>query len=156
MQSRSIDSYIHAIHAGQAFDIGDIDFALPVEKLHYEHHIEFPYPTHGATNCESCHVKGTNNVPDQAASLPGLQSASDSPLNGWDRNIGEIPEAVTGPASRACGGCHRAELINEDDARGLAIFNQHTRQGGYLVDGGEDPDGALATVIDAIMAIFGK
>ena len=30
MQSRSIDSYVHAIHSFQAFDIGDIDFADPV------------------------------------------------------------------------------------------------------------------------------
>jgi OmcA/MtrC family decaheme c-type cytochrome len=153
MQSRSIDSYVHAIHAGQAFDIGDIDFADPVAAMHYEHHIEFPYPTHGATNCESCHIAGTNNVPDQSASLPGLLSASD-PTTGWDRNIGEVPESVTGPASRACGGCHRAELINEDAAGELAIFNQHTTQGGYLVDGGEDSGVTLATIIDEIMAIF--
>ena len=44
MQSRSIDSYVHAIHSFQAFDIGDIDFADPVEAMQYEHHIEFPYP----------------------------------------------------------------------------------------------------------------
>ena len=34
MQSRSIDSYAHAIHAIQAFDIGDIDFTDPVQALH--------------------------------------------------------------------------------------------------------------------------
>jgi hypothetical protein len=157
MQSRSIDSYVHAIHMFQAFDIGDIDFADPVQALHYEHHIEFPYPTHGATNCESCHVEGTNNVPDQSTSLPGLLSASDSPLNGWDRNIGEVPIYVTGPASRACGGCHRAELINEDEAGELVSFNQHTNQGGYLVKGGADnqeTQDLLMTVIDEIMALF--
>jgi len=154
MQSRSIDSYVHAIHSFQAFDIGDINFANPVEAMHYEHHIGFPYPTHGNTNCDSCHLEGTNNVPDQSKSLPGLQSASDSPLNGWDRNIGEIPSYVTGPASRACGGCHRAEQINEDSAGGLAIFNLHTEQGGYLIEAGEDADSTLATVIDQIMALF--
>ena len=69
-------------------------------------------------------------------SLPGLLSASDSPLNGWDRNIGEVPAYVTGPASRACGGCHRAELINEDEAGELISFNQHTKQGGYLIEEG--------------------
>jgi OmcA/MtrC family decaheme c-type cytochrome len=153
MQSRSIDSYVHAIHSGQAFDIGDIDFADPVAAMHYEHHIEFPYPTHGITDCESCHVAGTNNVPDQSGSLPGLLSASD-PITGMDRNIGEVPEYVSGPASRACGGCHRAELIKEDEAGELAIFNQHTTQGGYLVEGGEDPDSTLLTVIHEIMAIF--
>jgi OmcA/MtrC family decaheme c-type cytochrome len=154
MQSRSIDSYVHAIHSFQAFDIGDINFANPVEAMHYEHHIGFPYPTHGNTNCESCHVAGAYNTPDQSKSLPGLQSASDSPLNGWDRNIGEIPSYVTGPASRACGGCHRAEQINEDSAGGLTIFNLHTEQGGYLIEAGEDADSTLATVIDQIMALF--
>jgi OmcA/MtrC family decaheme c-type cytochrome len=153
MQSRSIDSYAHAIHAGQPFDIGDIDFSDPVQALHYEHHIEFPYPTHGLTDCESCHTADSNNVPDQSASLPGLQSASDE-VEG--RKIGDVPESVTGPASRACGGCHRAELINEDAAGGLIILNQHVRQGGYLIDGGEDPDSLLLAVIDEIMAMFGR
>jgi hypothetical protein len=153
MASRSIDSYVHAIHSGQAFDIGDIDFADPVASMHYEHHIEFPYPTHGITDCESCHVSGTNEVPDQSASLPGLLSASD-PITGKERSIGEVPEYVTGPASRACGGCHRAEIINEDSAGELAMFNVHTTQGGYLVEAGEDDVGTLMSIIDQIMAIF--
>jgi OmcA/MtrC family decaheme c-type cytochrome len=153
MASRSIDSYIHAIHSGQAFDIGDIDFTNEVEALHYEHHIGFPYPTHGAKDCDSCHYEGTNNVPDQSKSLPGLFSASDS-VEGWDRNIGDVPVYVSGPASRACGGCHRAVLINEDNAGELLSFNQHTTQGGYLIEGGEDADGTLLTVIDEIMALF--
>lgn len=153
MQSRSIDSYVHAIHSFQAFDIGDINFADPVESMEYEHHIEFPYPTHGTTDCESCHVAGSYNVPDQSASLPGLLSASDS-IDSWDRNIGDVPVYVTGPASRACGGCHRAELINEDAAGDLVSFNQHTKQGGYLIEGGEDADNVLLGVIDDIMALF--
>jgi OmcA/MtrC family decaheme c-type cytochrome len=156
MQSRSLDSYAHAIHSGQAFDVGDVNFANAVEALHYEHHIHFPYPTHGITHCESCHVAGTNNVPDQSASLAGLLSASDSPLNGWDRNIGEIPEVVTGPAARACGSCHSAELINEDAAGELTLFNLHTAQGGYRVEAGEDDVGTLMSVIDEIMAFFGN
>ncbi len=157
MQSRSIDSYAHAIHSGQAFDIGDIDFTDPVQALHYEHHIEFPYPTHGITHCDSCHTEGTNNVPDQTMSLPGLLSASDSPLNGWDRKIGEIPSYITGPASRACGGCHRAELINEDAAGELIPFNWHTKQGGYLMEGGADNQATqdmLMTLISEVMALF--
>ena len=153
MQSRSIDSYVHAIHSFQAFDIGDIDFADPVQAMHYEHHIEFPYPKHGITDCESCHTADTNNVPDQSKSLPGLLSASD-PINGWDRNIGDVPVYVTGPASRACGGCHRAVMIKEDEAGELTLFNLHTKQGGYLIEGGEDPSSTLGTVIDEIMAIF--
>ncbi|MCF7976304.1 MAG: hypothetical protein K9N55_20975 [Phycisphaerae bacterium] len=153
MQSRSIDSYVHAIHAGQAFDIGDVNFADPVEALHYEHHIGFPYPTHGITNCESCHNPGTYNVPDQSKSLPGLLSGSDS-LEGWDRNIGDVPVYITGPASRACGACHRAELINEDEASKLVSFNQHTKTGGYLIEGGDDSTTVLDEVIDYIMALF--
>jgi hypothetical protein len=123
--------------------------------MHYEHHIEFPYPKHGITDCDSCHNVDTNNVPDQTKSLPGLLSASDQ-VTGWDRKIGEVPEYVSGPASRACGGCHRAELINEDDAVDLTVFNQHTKQGGYLIEAGEDDLGTLSTVIDQIMAIFGN
>jgi OmcA/MtrC family decaheme c-type cytochrome len=155
MESRSIDSYVHAIHSSQPFDIGDIDFTDPVQAMHYEHHIEFPYPTHGITDCESCHTTGTNNVPDQSASLAGLLSASDE-VTSMDRKISDVPVYVTGPASRACGGCHRAKLINEDAAGELMLFNLHTQNGGYLVEGGEDPDSTLATVIDEMMAIFGK
>jgi hypothetical protein len=140
----------------QAFDIGDIDFSNPVEALHYEHHIEFPYPTHGITNCESCHNPGEYNVPDQTASLPGLLSASDSPLNGWDRNIGEVPEFVTGPAARACGSCHSADLINEDAAGELTLLNLHLKQGGYRIEAGDDDVGTLMSVIDEIMAFFGN
>ena len=153
MQSRSIDSYAHAIHSMQAFDIGDIDFADPVQALHYEHHIEFPYPTHGITDCESCHIEGAYNVPDQTKSLPGILSASD-PINGWDRKIGDVPEYVTGPASKACGGCHRAVLIKEDEAVELTLFNLHTKQGGYLMEAGDDDVATLLEVIDGIMAIF--
>jgi hypothetical protein len=36
------------------------------------------------------------------------------------------------------------------------LFNLHTEDGGYLIDAGEDPDASLATVIDEIMALFGK
>jgi len=154
MQSRSLDSYVHAIHSGQAFDIGDINFADPVEALHYDHHIGFPYPTHGIQNCESCHNPGTYEVPDQSKSLPGAISASDSPLEGWDRNIGEVPLYITGPASRACGACHRAELINDDEASELVSFNQHTKNEGYLIEGGDDYKVTLGEVIDTIMALF--
>jgi OmcA/MtrC family decaheme c-type cytochrome len=158
MASRSIDSYVHAIHSMQPFDIGDINFAEPVEALHYEHHVGFPYPTHDETNCESCRIEGTYNVPDQSKSLPGLLSASDSPLSGWDRNIGEVPTYVTGPASRACGGCHRAALINENEAGELISFNQQTKQGGYLIEEAADDQETqdlLMTVIDEVMAWFG-
>jgi OmcA/MtrC family decaheme c-type cytochrome len=153
VQSRSIDSYVHAIHSFQGFDVGDIDFADPVEALHYEEHVTFPFPTHANTDCAACHVEGTNNVPDQSKSLPGLLSGTDV-LTGKDRAIGEVPSYVTGPASRACGGCHRAVLINEDKAGELVSFMQHTKQGGYLIEAGEDASGTLGSTIDEIMALF--
>ncbi|TFG71843.1 MAG: hypothetical protein E4H27_03780 [Anaerolineales bacterium] len=153
MQSRSIDSYIHAVHSFQAFDIGDVNFADPVEAMHYEHHINTPYPKHAATDCESCHVEGAFNVPSQAASLPGLLSASDS-VDSWDRNVSDVPAVVVGPAARACGGCHRAELINEDLAGDLTMLNLHMTQGGYRVEAGEDASGTLQSVIDQIMSLF--
>jgi OmcA/MtrC family decaheme c-type cytochrome len=156
MQSRSIDSYVHAIHSFEAFDIGDVNFADPVEAMHYEHHIEFPYPTHGITNCDSCHVAGTNEVPDQSKSLPGLLSGSDT-LMGRERNIGNVPAYITGPGSRACGSCHRARMINEDEAGELVSFNQHTKQGGYLIEApadSQETQGLLTTVIDYIMSLF--
>ncbi len=154
MQSRSIDSYIHAIHAFQAFDIATINFADPVAAMGYEHHIESPYPKHG-TDCESCHNRGTYDVPDQSKSLPGLFSASGT-LKGKDRNIGAVPAYVSGPGSRACGSCHRAEMINEDKAGALASFNQHARNGGYLVEAGANSGSTVDKVIADIMANFKK
>jgi OmcA/MtrC family decaheme c-type cytochrome len=156
MQSRSIDSYVHAIHSFQAFDIGDVNFADPVEALRYDLHVEHVYPNFTIKNCESCHHEGTFEVPDQSKSLPGLLSGSDS-IETWDRNIGNVPAYITGPGSRACGACHRAEFIKEDAAGELVSFFQHTKQGGYLIEEGADSDetqGLLMTVISYIMALF--
>jgi OmcA/MtrC family decaheme c-type cytochrome len=149
MQSRSIDSYVHAIHSFQAFDSGDVDMTDPVEKMRYDHHVEHTYPNFTIKNCESCHNPGTYDVPDQAKSLPGLLSAADA----WatDRNIGAVPSYITGPGSRACGACHRADLINEDAAGHLAAFNQHTKSNGYLV---ENVPGLLDLVVENVMSMF--
>ncbi len=68
------------------------------------------------------------------------------------RNIGDIPLAITGPAARACGGCHRAELIKADNIGQLVALNQHMKREGYLVEGGDDYSATLATVIEQIMA----
>jgi len=149
MQSRSIDSYVHAIHSFQPFDIGDIDFDDPVEELHYEHHIGFVYPTLGF-DCESCHNEGTFDVPDQEGSMPGLLSASDDVD---DRNIGDVPEYVTGPATRACGACHRTQRINADDAAGLTELNQHFEDYGYLWEN-DDNDVILGYIVDVVFSIF--
>jgi len=76
------------------------------------------------------------------------------------RAIGTVPEYVTGPASRACGGCHRARLINQDAAGGLAAFNEHTKAGGTLVENDSansatDPDDeVMYGIIDKIMSLF--
>ncbi len=156
MQSRSIDSYVHAIHSFQDFDIGDIDFTDPVQAVHYNLHVEHVYPNFTIKNCKSCHNEGTFEVPDQSKSLPGLLSGSDT-IESWDRNIGDVPAYITGPGSRACGSCHRAKFINEDKAGELISFNQHTKQGGYLIKEGADSEetqGLLMTVIDYIMGLF--
>jgi hypothetical protein len=150
MQSRSIDSYIHAIHSMQPFDIGDIDFADPVEAMHYGHHVESTYPNFTTLNCESCHNAGKYNVPDQSKSLPGIISAADK-LTGADRAIGAVPSYVTGPASRACGGCHRAQMLNEDDAGGLASFNAHTAAFGTHL---ENKSGVFDTTVEKVMSLF--
>ena len=64
-----------------------------------------------------------------------------------------MPEVVTGPASRACGGCHRADLINSDLAGDLAAFNAHTEAGGTFVENDEE-DAILYGIIDKIMSMF--
>jgi len=152
MQSRSIDSYVHAIHSFQPFDIADVHFDNAVEVLHYEHHIHSHYPTFGTTNCLSCHNEDTFNVPDQSKSLPGLLSRADTANDGTKtlvRNIGAVPAYATGPGSRACGSCHRVEWINEDLPGNLISFNQHTKDFGYLVENGDIYD-----VIAEIMPFF--
>ena len=150
LQSRSIDSYVHAVHSFQDFDIGDVDFEDPVESEAFGRHQNHVFPNFTIRNCQACHNEGTFNVPDQSKSMPGRLSAADD-VTTANRNIGAIPGYVSGPATRACGACHRAQLIKADDAAGLAAFNQHTNAGGYLV---ADDDGVLEAVIDKIMGMF--
>ena len=177
MASRSIDSYVHAIHSFQDFDVGDTfgaDGFDPVFAKRYDQHIHHVFPNFTIRNCEACHVKaGANdgaggtfpvvyNVPDQTQSMPGLLSQSDVPLTWYQivgglaeedptgRNIGFVPEYVTGSASRACGGCHRARLIRDDAAGALTSFNAHTQQGGTLVEN-DDNDENLYDIIFKLM-----
>jgi OmcA/MtrC family decaheme c-type cytochrome len=162
MQSRGIDSYVHAIHKFQAFDIGSIDFTDPVEAKRYGLHVEHVFPNFTIKNCEACHVTSggavpvTYNVPDQSASLSGLETPS-ATVN-KSRNISGIPAYVVGPANRACGGCHRAVLINEDDAGGLLAFNAHTDMGGYTIENppttAEEPVAYVYQMIEKIMTYF--
>jgi OmcA/MtrC family decaheme c-type cytochrome len=151
MQSRDITSYAHAIHAFQAFDTDEVDFTDPVELERYKIHVEHVFPNFTILNCEGCHKPGTFNVPDQSKTMPALLSAAYE----WnvDRNIGAVPEYVTGPASMSCGGCHRAYPINEDEPGELATFNAHTQQMGTLVENDEN-DEVLYGIIFKIMEIF--
>jgi len=151
MASRSIDSYVHAIHSFQPFDEDDVaaddDPVFNARNAQHKTHT-FPYFT--ALACEGCHVDGTYNVPDQSKSMPGVLSAS---YDIADRNIGTVPEAVTGPASRACGACHRANMIVADEAGDLAAFNAHTDAfGTYEENDAEDL--VLFGIIDKIMSMF--
>jgi hypothetical protein len=151
LQSRSIDSYAHAIHRFQAFDAGDIDFTDPVEAMEYTHHVQSNFPTFGIENCRACHNAGKFNVPNQGKSLPGVLSDTDF---GTVRNIGTIPSFITGPATRACGACHRAEAIIANAGAGDAIMltniNSHMTTFGYMI---ESPP---ATILDIIVEVFSK
>jgi len=167
MASRSIENYVHSIHSFQDFDPGDTFEAFdPVFAARYDEHINHTFPNFTIKNCEACHNPGTYNVPDQSQSLPGVLSASDDPATWYEmvgglavedpagRNIsGSVPEFVTGPASRACGGCHRADLISADLAGDLAAFNAHTEAGGTFVENDAE-DTILYGIIDKIMSMF--
>ena len=153
MQSRSLESYVHAIHSMQAFDVAGIDFKDPFQALEYEEHVTMPYPTHEIGNCESCHAKGAYDVPGQSEALPAILSAS-AKNETWDRNIGTVPSMVVGPATNACGACHRADLINEDKAGELAVLNRHFVQGGYEVPAGDKPLDTWTKVTNDVMSLF--
>jgi OmcA/MtrC family decaheme c-type cytochrome len=174
MASRSIDNYVHAIHSFQAFDPGDtFEVFDPVLAARYNQHVHHTFPNFTIRNCEACHLDGTFDVPDQSKSMPSASSTSDTVATWYEmvstggnipssiasevpagRNIGTVPEMVTGPASRACGGCHRAEFINVDDAGGLASWNAHTEAFGTFVENDPTDDSVLFEVIDKIMSLF--
>ena len=150
LQSRSIDSYAHAIHRFQDFDTGSIDFTDPVEEMHYTHHVESNFPTFGVEDCRACHNATRFNVPDQAKSMPGVLSNTDFSTV---RNIGTIPtDVITGPATRACGACHRAEAIIANEGLGdpvkLSAINSHTTTFGYTLP--TPPN----TILDIIFRVF--
>jgi len=173
MASRSIENYVHAIHSFQDFDPGDtFELFDPVLAKRYDQHIKHVFPNFTIRNCEACHLEGTYNVPDQSESMPGVMSRSDTVATWYEmvdvvdniprtiavedpagRNIGTVAELVTGPASRSCGGCHRAAFIKADDAGGLVAFNAHTEAGGTLVENDAD-DTILFGIIDKIMSLF--
>ncbi len=129
-QSRSIDSYVHAIHSMQEFDPATINWSDPVQVMEYNHHVESTYPNFTTLSCESCHNPGTYEASPNDKALPAVLSASASI---GDRTISGLPATVVGPAAKACGGCHRAELINEDEAAEINAFEDHTKAFGYGV-----------------------
>lgn len=154
MQSRSLDSYVHAIHSMQQFDPGDIDWTDEEAVAEYNEEIGFVYPMFTTLACESCHYEGTYNLPDTSKSLPGLLSASDTNAD-WDRAIGSVPMYVTDAATRACGGCHRAQMINADEAGALQAFYDHTATFGTTIStNSTDATSDLNTVIEETMAPF--
>jgi hypothetical protein len=118
----------------QFMDIKNVSLTDPVQALRYGDHVEGNYPNFaGNLNCESCHNPGTYDVPDQIKSLPGLISASSKFATGTRAIPATIAGQITGPAERACGGCHRAQMINEDDVVKLGSFLQHTSMAGTTV-----------------------
>jgi OmcA/MtrC family decaheme c-type cytochrome len=149
MQSRSIESYVHAIHSFQDFDVGDtFNTYDPVLAKRYALHTQHVFPNFTIRNCEACHKKGIGayDVPAQNESLLGLIAASDT-VNTWftldakdlpvkadRRQIGTVASYVTGPAARACGSCHTARFINQDQAGELEAFNAHRAAFGTLVN----------------------
>jgi OmcA/MtrC family decaheme c-type cytochrome len=150
LQSRSIDSYVHAVHSFAPFDPGDVDLEDPVEYELYTLHREHTFPNFTIKNCEACHVAGGRftNPPEQGSSLPGILSGTDN-VDG--RGLGDIESVVTGPGARACGACHRQHALNEGDDEKLIAVNAHTTLHGYALP---DEDGVLDAVIDHIMSLF--
>jgi OmcA/MtrC family decaheme c-type cytochrome len=150
VQSRSIDSYVHAIHAmqvldGKNFPFGSYDPAVdPVSAVsvsRYNDHVEGNYPNFaGPLNCESCHNPGTYDPPDQTKSLPGFISVIAAPTGRTGLpSAAALPQQITGPGARACGGCHRAFAINEGDGAKLASFVSHTNDFSTYVTAAMDP-----------------
>lgn len=160
MQSRAIDSYVHAIHEMQPFDVGSIDFTDPVfAGRYFEQTEDFFYPMFSIAACESCHAAGKYSVPDQSKVMPARLSMAQSAnmaTKGYDRAIGAVPQYVVGAASRSCAGCHRAYMINEDAAGELASLNAHTGQNGFLIDESAKvaPDNFIYPVILKVMGMF--
>jgi OmcA/MtrC family decaheme c-type cytochrome len=183
MASRSIDNYVHAIHTFQDFDVDEtfndedadgnpIPGFDPVLAKRYDQHTKHVFPNFTIRNCEACHLTPEEadgavvyNVPDQSKSMPGVASSSSDVLTWYSiasglaventagRNIGTVPELVMGPASRACGGCHRARLVRDDAPSDLASFNEHVKAGGTLEENDGD-DEILFGIIEKIMGMF--
>jgi len=113
-QSRSLDSFIHAVHEGQSYD------GMTVTE----------YPNDVA-NCEKCHKEpDTDTVPYTVPyAVPTAPSDLGAVLSA--AGDGQPVEVTTGPAANACGSCHRAYPITH----GWSTYkvNAHTSEYGYRV-----------------------
>jgi hypothetical protein len=122
--------------------------------MEYRHHVESNFPTFGVENCRACHNAGKFNVPNQGLSLPGV--LSDTDFN-TARNIVAVDNLITGPATRACGACHRAEAIIANEGFGdpvkLAMINSHMATFGYMI---KTPPASIMDVIFQIFSMFGE
>ncbi len=123
-----------------------------VERQTYAHHIASTFPRFTIQNCESCHVSAMYGVPDQSKSMPGVLSGSDAVAG---RSIAAIPAAVTGPAVRSCGGCHRAQAINADEAGKLQVLISHWQTNGMYVYVTTTAAALWTVAVEKIMGFFG-
>jgi hypothetical protein len=83
--------------------------------------------------------------------MPGV--LSDPDFN-TVRNIQDTDNnTITGPATRACGACHRAEAIIANEGFGdpvkLANINSHMTTFGYMIE-----DGSPSKILDVIFQVF--
>ena len=142
-------------HFEGTYNVPDQSQSMPgVQSTSYEVATWYEMVSSGrvcsTTNTQVC--TETADCPTGETCVGNIPSsiAIDNPAG---RNIGTVASYVTGPASRACGGCHRARLINDDAAGDLASFNSHTQVNGTYVPNDPD-DEVLYGVIDKIMGMF--
>ena len=88
----------------------------------------------------------------QGKSMPGVLSGS-ATVSFTGHTLGDVPVAVTGPAVRACGACHRAQAINTNDPGRLALQRTHWETFGYYIETTSDvQEDAYNLEIEAIWA----
>ena len=132
----------------------------------YEAHVKNIFPRFTIKDCEACHVDSTHDVytagrraydvPDQTKSMPGVLSGTVTIAN---RDVANVSKAVTGPAVRACGACHRAQAINADDQLRLQTQITHWQTFGSYVETAVDATTAEVTalwaaIVDKLMSLF--
>jgi hypothetical protein len=152
MQSRSIDSYAHAIHRMQWFDAGcpsgpnkpasgttpavtncSTDLTDPVVAKRYTEHTNSMWPLFTLNACQGCHAVGKFEKVLDKNSIPALLSASVvNKTSTWKR--GPQNAMVVGPADKACVSCHRTAAINADDTEALEDLNAHMVGQSYMID----------------------